>query len=59
MQARDAIIVATEENLIVWICVVSDHDTAARGVDDMAAVGMRVNAVAQIPTEAYGMLKLE
>jgi hypothetical protein len=46
MEARNAIIVAAKENLIVRVCVVSDHNAASRWVYDAAAVRMRIYAVA-------------
>ena len=59
MQARNAIIVTTKENLIVWVGVVTDYDAASRRVHNAAAVGMRVDAIPQISTKTYCMLKFE
>ena len=46
MQARNAVIVATKEHLVVRVCVVAYHDATTSRVDDAAAVGMRVYAIA-------------
>ena len=59
MQARNAIIVATKENLIVWVCIVCDDDAAACRVHHAAAVGVRVDTIAQISAEPYSMLKFK
>ena len=45
MQARNAVIMATKEHLVVRVCVVTDYNTTSSWVNDAVAVGVRIDAV--------------
>ena len=58
-QARDQVVVPTQEGLLVRVIDVADHHTRARRVGHLVPVGVHMQRRARAAAEAYRMLKLQ